>query len=119
MILVHLANAMRSNDLGFAEVDAIFQVSDEPSVKLFEGGRLGNMELNDLSEDNIKFQNAKSLTFTRNAVVPLTDDLAIIVLDQPELIYYPSGGFYNYGIHEVRGPTYNASSVHARSFGHL
>ena len=111
VILVHLANAMRSNDLGFAEVDAIFQVSNEPSVKLFEGGRLGNMELNDLSEDNIKFQNAKSLTFTRNAVVPLTDDLAIIVLDQPELIYYPSGGFYNYGIHEVRGPTYNASSV--------
>ena len=93
------------------EVDAIFQVSNEPSVKLFEGGRLGNMELNDLSEDNIKFQNAKSLTFTRNAVVPLTDDLAIIVLDQPELIYYPSGGFYDYGIHEVRGPTYNASSV--------
>ena len=25
-------------------------------VKLFEGGRLGNMELNDLSEDNIKFR---------------------------------------------------------------
>ena len=110
VILVHLANAMRAGDLGFAEVDAIFQVSDEPSVKLFEGGRLGNMELNDLSEDNIEFQNAKSLTFTRNTVVPLTDDLAIIVLDLPELIYYPSGGFYDYGIHEVRGPTYSASS---------
>jgi S-layer protein (TIGR01567 family) len=110
VLLVHLANAMRGGDLGFAEVDAVFQVSDEPSVKLFEGGRLGNMELIDLSEDSIKFQNDRSLTFSRNQVVPLTDDLVIVVLDQPELIYYPSGGFYDYGIHEVRGPTFNAST---------
>ena len=61
----------------------------------------------------------ESLTLTRNSLVPLTDDLAIIVLDQPDLIYYPSGGFYDYGIHEVRGPTYRCQLLHARSFGHL
>ena len=50
VILVHLANAMRGADEGFAEVDGIFQISDEPNITLFEGGLLGNMKLTDLSE---------------------------------------------------------------------
>jgi len=39
---------------------------DLADIKLFEGGRLGNMELNDLSEDGIEFRNSRTLTFTRN-----------------------------------------------------
>ncbi|MEI8003223.1 MAG: S-layer protein domain-containing protein [Methanothrix sp.] len=62
VILVHLASAMRGAEEGFAEVEGIFQVSDEPYIKLFEGGLLGNMKLTDLSEDFIEFQNNISLT---------------------------------------------------------
>ncbi len=57
VLLVHLADAMKGEDNGFAEVDGIFQISDLPDIKLFEGGKLGNMELNDLSEDGIEFRN--------------------------------------------------------------
>ena len=109
-ILVHLANAMRSENSGFAEVDGIFQVSDEPIFMLFEGGKLGNMKLTDLSESGFEFQNDKTLQFTRNTIVPLTSNLVIVVLDYPDLVYYPEGGFFNYGLHEIRGPTFNSSS---------
>ncbi|MCX6670166.1 MAG: S-layer protein domain-containing protein [Methanothrix sp.] len=110
VLLVHLANAMRGGDFGFAEVDGIFQVSDEPDVKLFEGGRLGNMELTDLSEKGLEFQNDKALTFTRNAVIPLTGDMVIVVIDNPKLFYYPEGALFDFGVHEIRGPAFNATS---------
>jgi len=109
VILVHLANAMRGGDEGFAEVDGVFQVGDVPYIKLFEGGLLGNMKLTDLSEEGIVFQNNISLTFIRDTEIPLTADLKIIVLDLPDLIYYPVGGVFDYGVHEIRGPVFNAS----------
>ncbi len=109
VILVHLANAMRGGNEGFAEVDGIFQVSDVPYIKLFEGGLLGNMKLTDISEVGMEFQNNISLTFIRNSEIPLTADLKIIVLDQPDLAYYPVGAIFDYGVHEIRGPVYSAS----------
>ncbi len=111
VLLVHLANSMKSEDNGFAEVDGIFQISDLPDVKLFEGGNLGNMKLNDLSEDGIEFRNSRALTFIRNFIIPLTRDLSIVVLDQPDLVYYPEGTIFDYGLHEIRGPVFNASSL--------
>ncbi len=109
VLLVHLASAMKSEDRGFAEVDGIFQVSDLPDIKLFESGILGNMELIDLSEDGIEFRNSRTLTFTRNFIVPLTADLAIIVVDKPDLLYYPVGTILDYGVHEIKGPVFDAS----------
>lgn len=111
VLLVHLANAMKGEDDGFALVDGIFQISDLPDIRLFEGGRLGNMELNDFSEDAIEFRNSRTLTLRRDSVVPLTTDLGIIVLDQPDLNYYPVGAIFDYGIHEIRGPVFSASSA--------
>lgn len=110
VILVHLKDAMSGGKSGFAELDAIFQVSDVPDVKMFEGGKLDNMEVTDLSEDGFKFQNYKALTLTRNVVHSLTGNLAIIVVDSPDLYYYPEGGIFDYGVHELRGPTYNSTS---------
>jgi S-layer protein (TIGR01567 family) len=109
VILVHLADAMSDGNSGFAEVDGIFQVSDEPDVKLFEGGRLGNLELTDLSEESIEFRNQKSLTLIKNGEIPLTDGLALRVIDSNDLVYYPEGGIYDYGVHVVRGPTFNGT----------
>ena len=117
VLLVHLASSMKGEDHGFTEVDGIFQVSDLPDIKLFEGGRLGNMELIDLSEDGIEFRNSITLTFTRNFMVPLTADLAIIVLDQPDLVYYPVGTILDYGVHEIRGPVFGASPAIMASQG--
>jgi len=110
VILAHLANAMRSGTSGFAEIDAIFQVSDDPQVKLFDGGRLGNLELVDLSEDGFSFQNYRALSFIRNSVVTLTSDLAVVVVDAPNLYYYPEGGFFDWGAYEIRGPTFSSST---------
>jgi S-layer protein (TIGR01567 family) len=110
IILVHLANAMSNGNSGFAEVDGVFQVSDEPDVKLFDGGRLGNLELTDLSEEGIEFQNAKSLTLTKDGEIVLADGLGLRVVDSDDLIYYPEGGIYDYGVHEIRGPAFTANS---------
>ena len=107
VLLVHLANAMKGEDNGFAEVDGIFQISDLPDIKLFEGGKLGNMELNDFSEDGIEFRNYETLTLRRDYLLPLTPDLGIITLDQPDLVYYPVGTIFDYGIHEIRGPVFD------------
>ncbi len=110
VILVHLFNAMSSEESGFVEVDGIFQISDQPAIKLFEGGRLGYFELTELSEDGFKFHNYKALSFTRDSVITLTSSLAIVVIDSPNLYYYPEGGFFDYGLHEIRGPTFSATS---------
>jgi S-layer protein (TIGR01567 family) len=107
VILVHLDSAMKSEDGGFAEVDGIFQISDLPDVKLFDGGKLGNMELKSLSEDGIEFRNFETLTLRRDYLVPLTPDLGIITLDLPDLVYYPVGTIFDYGIHEIRGPVFD------------
>lgn len=111
VLLVHMSAAMRGEGSGFAEVDGIFQVSDEPDVRLFEGGRIGNLELSDLSTDGFSFRSYRGLTFGRNTVVPLTGEMAIVVIDAPDLYYYPEGGFFSYGVYEIRGPAFSDSSA--------
>ena len=110
VILVHLANAMRGDDDGLAEIDAVFQVSDEPYFKIFDGGRIGNLMLSHYSGEDMEFENNRTLTFSRDSMVPLTPDLQIVVLDLPDLLYYPMGGIFDYGIHEIRGPTFSGVS---------
>jgi len=111
VILVHLTNAMRgANGEGFAEVDGIFQISDVPKIVLFEGGLLGNMKLFEVSEEGIELANKASISLIRDSEIPLTPNLKLIVLDHPELLYYPVGAFFDYGVHEIRGPVYSATS---------
>ena len=111
VILVHLANAMRgANGEEFAEVDGIFQISDVPKIVLFEGGLLGKMKLSEVSEDGIEMANNASISFVRDSEIPLTPNLKLIVLDHPELLYYPVGAFFDYGVHEIRGPVYSKDS---------
>jgi S-layer protein (TIGR01567 family) len=110
-ILVHLANAMRgANGEGFAEVDGIFQISDVPQIVLSEGGLLGNMKLTEVSEDSIEMLNNESISLIRDSEIPLTPNLKLIVLDLPDLLYYPVGALFDYGVHEIRGPVYSATS---------
>ncbi|MDD2835472.1 MAG: S-layer protein domain-containing protein [Methanothrix sp.] len=111
VILVHLLNAMSGEKgEGFAEVDGIFQISDVPYIRLFEGGLLGNMLLTDISEEGIELKNNVSFSLIRDTEIPLTPDLKLIVLDLPDLAYYPVGAFFDYGVHEIRGPVYSDSS---------
>jgi len=111
VILVHLLNAMSGGKgEGFAEVDGIFQISDVPYIRLFEGGLLGNMLLTDISEDGIELKNNVSFSLISDSEITLTPNLKLIVLDLPDLAYYPVGAFFDYGVHEIRGPVYSASS---------
>lgn len=111
IIMVHLADAMCGEDCGIVEVDGVFQVSDDPVIKLVQGGRLDNMKLTDLSEDGIEFRTDKDLNLKRDSVVPLMDgQLSLVVLDTPGLVYYPQGGIFDYGVHEIRGPVYDENS---------
>ncbi|HNU40715.1 MAG TPA: S-layer protein domain-containing protein, partial [Methanothrix sp.] len=49
VILVHLTNAMLGAGEGLAEVEGVFQISDEPNIRLFEGAMIGEMKLTDYS----------------------------------------------------------------------
>jgi S-layer protein (TIGR01567 family) len=106
IVLVHLSKVMRGEGSGTAEVDGVFQVSDAPNIRMSEGSKLGNMEVTDLSEDLLELRNSEALSLTRNSAVPLVYGLELIVLDQPNLVYYPQGGIFDYGVHEIRGPVY-------------
>jgi len=110
VILAHLANSMGGDDGGFVSVDGVFQISDSPIAKLVEGGVLGIMKLDDLSEDGIEFRNDIELNLKRDSSIRLIPPLLLIVLDQPELIYYPLGIIDDYGVHEIRGPTFSGDS---------
>jgi S-layer protein (TIGR01567 family) len=111
VILVHFVDAMCGGDCGIAEVDGVFQVSDSPAIHLSEGSRLDNMKLTDISEEGIEFRTDVNLNLKRNTVVPLLDGLVLVVTDAPELVYYPQGGIFDYGIHEIRGPVYTGNST--------
>jgi len=110
VILAHVSTAMRSQE-DIVELDGIFQASDISGVRLTVGEREGNMELSDLAEDRIEFKNDKALSLTRNSVVPLLGSLELVVIDQPELLYYPVGGVFDYGIHDLRGPVFTGNST--------
>jgi S-layer protein (TIGR01567 family) len=107
IIMVHLSNAMCGGDCGIAEVDGIFQVSDSPAIHLSEGSKLDNMKLTDISEEGIEFRTDVALNLNRDSIVTLLDGLVLVVVDAPELIYYPQGGIFDYGVHEIRGPVYS------------
>ncbi|MGA9099868.1 MAG: S-layer protein domain-containing protein, partial [Methanotrichaceae archaeon] len=111
IILVHLSKVMRGNGTGIVEVDGVFQASDAPDIKLIVGTKLGNMELTDLSESLIEFRNDRDLTLTQNSVLPLLDGLELVVLDEPNLIYYPQGDISDYGVQEIRGPVFTGNST--------
>jgi len=110
LILVHISNAMRGNDDWIVEVDGVFQVSDQPYIQFQEGGLIGEMKLLSYSEDGFEFQNDRKLIFGKYSIVSLTDDLQIVVLDLPDLVYYPVGRIIDFGKHEIRGPTFSGGS---------
>lgn len=111
IILVHLDKVIGGNGIGVVEIDGIFEVSDAPVIKLSDGIKLGNMELTDLSENLIEFRNNRDLTLTQDSTVPLLDGLELVVLDQPNLIYYPQGSISDYGVQEIRGPVFTGNST--------
>lgn len=110
VILVHLTNAMLGAGEGLAEVEGVFQISDEPNIRLFEGAMIGEMKLTDYSQSGIEIENERSINLKSDSVVSLLPGLELIALDTPELIYYPQGWIYDYGVHEIRGPAFSASS---------
>ncbi len=113
IILAHLSKVMRGEgSAAFAEVDGVFQVSDAPDIWIPEGSKLGNMEITDLSEDLLQLRNSKALTLTRDSDVPLISGLLdLIVLNRSDLVYYPEGGIFDYGLHEIRGPVYTQDTT--------
>jgi S-layer protein (TIGR01567 family) len=110
VIMAHISMAMRSQE-DIAELDGIFQISDAPSVNMAVGEREGNMELSDLGEDRIEFKSDKAISLTRSSVVPLLGGLQLVVVDQPDLLYYPEGGVFDYGVHNLRGPVFTGSTT--------
>ncbi|MGB7571220.1 MAG: S-layer protein domain-containing protein [Methanothrix sp.] len=111
VIVVHLTNAMMGAGEGLADVEGVFQISDEPNIRLFEGAMIGEMKLTDYSQFDIVLENNRTINLKRDTVISLIPGLEMVVLDFPEPVYYPVGWIYDFGVHEIRGPTFNSSSA--------
>lgn len=110
VIIAHLENAMRGDEEGLAEIEGVFQISDAPYIRLFDGGRIGEMKLVDYSDEGLRFENNATITLRRDTTIPLMPALDLVVLDTDSLVYYPQGAFYEYGVHEIRGPVFGADA---------
>jgi S-layer protein (TIGR01567 family) len=118
IILVHVSNIMRdAKGKGFAEIDGIFQISDIPDVRMREGAKLGIMEVIDISSEGFEMRNSGEIAFSRDNIVTLGGGLELVILDNPELIYYLQGRILDYGIHVIRGPTFTGNSRIPVRFG--
>lgn len=111
LILIHVSNALGGDKNGTVEINGVFQLSDSPVVSMKDGDRLGNMELVDLTDQGIEFRTDKDITLTQDTVVPLTDKLMLVVVNDTKLYYYPVGVIPDYGNQVIRGPVFSANSV--------
>jgi len=117
VILVHLTNAMLGTGEGLAEVEGVFQISDEPNIRLFEGAMIGEMKIIDYSQSVIEIESSISINLRRDSTINLAPGLDLVVLDSQDLVYYPQGWIYDYGLHDIRGPTFSSISSIPVSMG--
>ncbi|MGV8175160.1 MAG: S-layer protein domain-containing protein [Methanothrix sp.] len=106
VILVHLAEAMTGADEELAEVDAVFQISDQSDLRIFDGIQVGEMKLNSFSSQGLDFQNNRSISLRRDTDLQLTPNLVLVVPDSQQLLYYPEGLIFDYGVYDIRGPVF-------------
>lgn len=109
LVLVHISDAMKGDKTGTAQLEGVFQVSDQP-LKLYQGERLDNLEVTDISSEEVALDNYKDLTLSQDSYVSLVGNLGLLVVDNPALIYYPEGGVAEYGYREIRGPVFMGDS---------
>lgn len=110
IILVHVSAAMQGVDKAIADFDGIFQVRDQPSIKLDAGDVIGLMEVTTLSDKKIELENDEDLVLRRDSTTTLIGNLMLRVRDSSNLVYYPVGAITDYGVHQIRGPAYNENS---------
>jgi S-layer protein (TIGR01567 family) len=110
VILAHVNAAMQGVDKAIVDFNGIFQVRDQPTIKLETGDLIGLMEVATLSEGRIELENAEDLILRRDNTTTLVGNLMLRVRDTPSLIYYPLGAIAEYGVHEIRGPVYSELS---------
>ena len=111
LILVHVSNALGGDKNGTVEIDGVFQLGDAPVVKMKDGDKLGNMELVDLTDQEIVLKTNKDIALTQDTVVPLADKLMLVVVNDTKLYYYPVGAIADYGNQVIRGPVFSATSI--------
>jgi len=110
IILVHVNAAMQGAEKAIVDFDGVFQVRDQPTIKLEAGNLIDLMEVVTLSDGRIEFENSEDLALRRDSTTILAGDLMLRVRDTPNLIYYPVGAITEYGVHEIRGPVYSERS---------
>ena len=110
IILAHINAAMQGTEKAIVDFDGIFQVRDQPMIKLEAGDLLDQMEVVTLSDRRIELENREDLVLRRDNTTDLVGNLMLKVRDTPNLFYYPLGAITEYGVHEIRGPVYNERS---------
>ena len=111
IILAHVNAAMQGAEKAIVDFDGIFQVRDQPMIKLEAGDLLDQMEVVTLSDRRIELENREDLVLRRDSTTALVGNLMLRVRDTPSLIYYPLGAIIEYGVHEIRGPVYTEESL--------
>ncbi|HSD57238.1 MAG TPA: S-layer protein domain-containing protein, partial [Methanotrichaceae archaeon] len=88
IIAAHIQSVFRGTEADLATVDAIFQVSD--SAESVEGGEvIGNLEVDEVSQDGITMTNDGSITLAQGRTVEIMDNLRFRVADDPRRNFAP------------------------------
>ncbi len=89
LIAVHLNDIFRGTETNAVFIQGIFQISQE-YITIEVGKKYGLMEVTDFSADGITMENTDEISFPKDKVIDVMDNIQFSVADSTDLRYYPS-----------------------------
>jgi S-layer protein (TIGR01567 family) len=88
IIAIHIDKIIRSMDENYLFINGIFQIS-ENFQKIKEGDSYGKMEINSITENQIKITNDESINLSKGDTISIMGDIKIKVADSDTVRFYP------------------------------
>ena len=88
IIAIHIDEIIRSMDKNYLFINGIFQIS-ENFQKIKEGDSYGKMEINSITENQIKITNDESINLSKGDTIGIMGDIKIKVADSDTVRFYP------------------------------
>lgn len=88
IIAIHIDEIIRSMDKNYLFINGIFQIS-ENFQKIKEGDSYGKMEINSITENQIKISNDESINLSKGDTISIMGDIKIKVADSDTVRFYP------------------------------
>ncbi len=88
VIAIHIDKIIRSMDENYLFINGIFQIS-ENFQRIKEGDSYGKMEINSITENQIKITNNESINLSKGDTISIMVDIKIKVAESDTVRFYP------------------------------